>query len=348
MNTREQPNFELPKKLEKIFAGLCNYFGQKDRPLLQQILVNSRYRVDEGVDYDNWNGGTWGHTIIFELPSALYFQVMDELHEVADALKDGINRLGNISDEYISSVELEVQEDSHIANWREQSGFQLQKSPLRVPTSDGDLQSLWTPGFLRVFLTHKSQFKVETADLKDRLRPYCVACFVAHEDIEPSKEWQVEIEKALFSMHALVPILSPGFHDSNWTDQEVGIAIGRGIPVIPVKLGTDPYGFIGKYQALPGHSKTTPELAEQLFALLIKQPSIADVAIESLIAGFEQSDSFSRSKFLIDVLDKHLTFASSSTIQRLKSAEKNNSQVREAFAVQKKLPSLIRRLTGEE
>ena len=59
-----------------------------------------------------------------------------------------------------------------------------------------------------------------------------------------------EIEKALFSMHALLPLLTDGFHDSNWTDQEIGIAVGRGVPVISVKLGTDPYGFIAKYQAV--------------------------------------------------------------------------------------------------
>ena len=54
------------------------------------------------------------------------------------------------------------------------------------------------------------------------------------------KEWETEIESALFSMDVLVALLTDGFHDSNWTDQEVGVAIGRKIPVVPVRLGKGP------------------------------------------------------------------------------------------------------------
>lgn len=73
-----------------------------------------------------------------------------------------------------------------------------------------------------------------------------MSSFVAYTDIKPTKEWQGEIENALHSMDALAAILMPGFKDSDWTDQEVGVAIGRGVPIIPIMRGLTPYGFIGK------------------------------------------------------------------------------------------------------
>ena len=77
-----------------------------------------------------------------------------------------------------------------------------------------------------------------------------ISCFVAHSDIEPTRTWQKEIEKALFSMDVLIALMTEDFSDSNWTDQEIGVAIGRNVLILPIRMGADPYGFIGKYQAI--------------------------------------------------------------------------------------------------
>jgi len=77
-----------------------------------------------------------------------------------------------------------------------------------------------------------------------------VSCFVAHLSIRPTREWQDEIERALFSMDALIALLTKDFQKSNWTDQEISIALGRKVPVIPLKIEKSPYGFIGKIQAI--------------------------------------------------------------------------------------------------
>ena len=90
-----------------------------------------------------------------------------------------------------------------------------------------DVARLWRDGHLRLFISHKAGHKKEVGKLKGYLAEYGISCFVAHVDIEPTKEWQDEIEKALFSMHALLALLTSDFPDSKWTDQEVGIAVGR-------------------------------------------------------------------------------------------------------------------------
>ena len=47
------------------------FYGKNGKPVLQRVLVNSRYRVHEGWSYDNWNEGTYGHAVYFQVPSAI-------------------------------------------------------------------------------------------------------------------------------------------------------------------------------------------------------------------------------------------------------------------------------------
>ena len=57
--------------------------------------------------------------------------------------------------------------------------------------------SIWTPGWFRLFLTHISAEKQYIAAVKTELAQYEVDGLVAHEDIEPTRDWQDTIELAL-------------------------------------------------------------------------------------------------------------------------------------------------------
>jgi len=185
--------------------------------------------------------------------------------------------------------------------------------------SDDDIMRIWRNDGFRVFLSHKSQVKKETADLKDRLKMYGVTCFVAHKDIEPTLAWQNEIEKALFSMDALVALISEDFHDSNWTDQEVGVAFGRKVPIVTAGLGGTPRGFIGKYQALPC---TWESATENIVKILIKNEKMIDIYINVV----KNCNSFAEGNVLSKMLP-HITTLSQSQISNLISAFNENEQV---------------------
>ena len=143
-------------------------------------------------------------------------------------------------------------------------------------TTGGDITSverLWGVGKLRVFISHKAEDKILANDIKISFEIYGVASFVAHEDIEPMTEWQSEIERALFSMDLLMALLTDKFNESNWTDQEIGIAIGREVPVIPVRIGKDPYGFIGKYQAI--QETNASKIVDKIIDYLLRHEGIS-------------------------------------------------------------------------
>lgn len=78
----------------------------------------------------------------------------------------------------------------------------------------------WELGYFKIFISHLSANKISATNLKKCLKKYAISGFVAHEDIEPSKEWMKEIEKALFSMNGLCAIVVPDFIQSKWCDQE--------------------------------------------------------------------------------------------------------------------------------
>ena len=138
-----------------------------------------------------------------------------------------------------------------------------------MTTHNNNLERLWGSGSPRVFISHISEYRELAHSLKSALNSYGIASFVAHDDIEPMKEWEDEIVRALRSMDMLVALLTKGFRTSKWTDQEVGAALGRQVRVIPVRMGTDPYGFIGRYQAISEDPKK-PGAAARIASAVFK------------------------------------------------------------------------------
>jgi hypothetical protein len=124
----------------------------------------------------------------------------------------------------------------------------------------------------KLFISHVSKDKDKAMRLKSCLSGYAISGFVAHEDIHPTLEWQAEIERALLAMDALVAVHTVGFSASNWTQQEIGFALGRGVKVISFKMGEDPTGFISKRQALSRQGKTAEQVAKEIDALLHADP----------------------------------------------------------------------------
>lgn len=143
--------------------------------------------------------------------------------------------------------------------------------------------SMWKPGFFRLFISHRAENKESASNLKRCLSDYGIDCFVAHEDIVPSKEWEQEIEKALFTMDALCAIVVPDFNASQWCDQEVGIALGQGKLVISVKKEKEPYGFFGKYQAIGSRNKTANMLAADLWTVLYKNEMTREIYLNKFV-----------------------------------------------------------------
>jgi hypothetical protein len=157
-----------------------------------------------------------------------------------------------------------------------------------------------------------------------------ISSFVAHEDIEPSAEWQREIVKAIRTMHAMAALLTPDFHDSNWTDHEVGMALGRDVPVISVRLGATPYGFMSANQAMPATFTDIREMAKDLAIILAKHAKTRDLMAEASVVALETSTVYTASIDLTDVIEIVPTF-SENQLSRIEAAARDNAYVSSAF-----------------
>lgn len=343
MTSVEKPSFEIPRRLEATIATLANHYRRRGEAQLQNILVNAQYTVEEGWTRDNWDGGTWGHAIQLTLPLTLYLEVMEQVADIESRLSQDLNKILRMPGEYIDQLRIGPEDASIPTDWREKSGLLVRSRPTPPSVPEKEVKAIWEPDFLRAFLSHKSEFKKEAASLRDCMLDRGVSCFVAHEDIEPTKEWQEVIENALFSMDVMIPLITEKFPDSKWTDQEVGIAIGRGIPVVPVRLGRDPYGFIGKFQALNGSDKRSFELADDLLRLLIGHASLRERSLDALVTRFERAFSFDDANRLMKILET-LEWAPAHLVERIAKAPELNPQVRAAFRVRDYLGGVVAKL----
>ena len=157
---------------------------------------------------------------------------------------------------------------------------------LSISTAALPLPRIWEgKNELRIFISHISKDKDKALRLKDCLKPHGILGFVAHEDIEPTVLWQLEIERALAHMQCFISVHTVGFAGSNWTQQEVGFAVARRVKIIALKMGEDPTGFIGKSQALARRRRTAEQIADEIVAILH-----ADATTSSLLPKIENDD----------------------------------------------------------
>jgi len=198
----------------------------------------------------------------------------------------------------------------------------------------------WKDNNVRVFLSHLSANRKFAAELQEAMDEYGLTAFVAHNDIEPTTEWQDEIETALSTCEVLVALLHNGFKESNWTDQEVGFAMGRGLPVFSVRYDQDPYGFIGRFQAFNGNGKTADVLAKEIFDVLRQHKQTQRRMAEILVSRFESSYSFQNAKSNMSLLEELETWNRTYS-ERIEKAVDNNSQIEGSWGVPERVKKLV-------
>jgi hypothetical protein len=324
-----QPTFQLPPEIEHYLAVLSKMYAENGDRQKQEILVNSQIRIHEEWTYDSWDGGTHGHALYLTIPEGLYLKAVKRKSDLQSEIKTDINKLHNVPNEFIAEVFLEIERVGD-RDWRRESGVLHSRRRVIPPTTEG---RIWGDKGYRVFLSHKADVKKETAQLKEQLEPFGISSFVAHVDIHPTKEWQDEIENALASMDAFVALLTDNFHESYWTDQEVGYALGRGVPLIAVKLGRDPYGFIGKFQALACNWASGPL---EIVKLLIKEHRM----LESYVNAVPECRSFDEGNALSQVLPFIETLTDEQA-DKLASAFNEDNQLQGSYGFNGKRPSIF-------
>jgi len=160
----------------------------------------------------------------------------------------------------------------------------------------------WKDGYVKMFVSHLSSNRERMSAMKLGLANWGISAFIAHEDIEASREWRDEVEAGLESMDILVAVVEPGFKESDWCVQEVGYALGRKIDIIPLRAGLDPFGFFGKYQGIQIKGKFPEKVANEIAQTLLKKPQHRNMLLQSMSKAFATLQSKNKTG-LITLLD---------------------------------------------
>lgn len=154
-------------------------------------------------------------------------------------------------------------------------------------------QDPWQSDDFHVFLSHCTSHVEIARRLKNHLGERDIETFVAHESIQVSQEWEDVLQVGLRTCDAVIALLTPNFKESDWTNQEIGIATAHGKIVVPLRFGSQPHGFFAKYQALTlKDGDQYREIARKLFEALVRHELTMHRMAEVLVRKFIKSGSF--------------------------------------------------------
>ena len=302
----------------RISNTLSKIFKAQNKIEFVRILDSAAPFV-ELTESDNWNGGTYYYTLFLEIPVVVFAEIDSVLSkyeaEIGAKLQATVRETGN-----------------HILN-RVVIRPKLIESAVLDSRSEREREgAIWVGKLIRIFISHQSADKVHASNLKASLSKFDIAAFVAHEDIEPTVPWQAEIKIALNTMDIFLALLTPNFRNSKWTDQEVGFAVSKNVPIIHVRDGQDPYGFIGETQSLSLSIENSDYLADEIVLILLKNNHLKPRMREALFAKLENVGGFTLSCKLMKLIETSGT-VSESEICRIHNAAKANQWVRGAYTV---------------
>lgn len=158
----------------------------------------------------------------------------------------------------------------------------------------------WEPEHVRVFISHSAQYKAFVSEVAKYLDAFGFHGFVAHDSMTVSQSWQRQIEQALRTMDAAVVILHPEVNSSAWCQQEIGWALGRGVPHFVLRMGADPDGFIAATQWASRPEARPEQIGALIIDWLIDVPALRSAILTGLLGALREVTSFDRAARILE------------------------------------------------
>ena len=249
-----------------------------------------------------------------------------------------------------------------LERWETNPGRNVRARPVGSPpdaiNADGN-GDLWPVGFVRAFISHRADCTDKALILKTALERRGIGAFVAYAGVQPARRWEQDILRALDSANITIPIMTSNFRDSDWTDHEIGISIGRRLPIVPVRVGSapNPYGFMGSRQALsiPNFNnwdayRAPIAIADDVLNFLLTEDvdvssELRTLAIESFIEATRRSGSFNSSDRLAALL-ADINSLTAAQENALVTAINGNRQVQGSNPFLKEAVDMLFRVNG--
>jgi hypothetical protein len=200
---------------------------------------------------------------------------------------------------------------------------------------------------IQIFLSYSHKSRKLAGEFKEGLEYFDFSVFLAHEDIKPSAQWRAEIRKNLRDCDVFIPLLTRGFLESDWTDQETGIALALKKKIIPVKVHQNPHGFIDAVQAMKWNKESSYTTCWEVTDCLRTDERFAKSAREGAISAFLSANDFK--KEVPYAVSKLLRFRPFSVAQlhRIIEGSSRNQGIYGCWAARTPMETLIKDAKGK-
>lgn len=184
---------------------------------------------------------------------------------------------------------------------------------------------------LRLFISHAPLGRREAQSLKLQLALAGLTAFTSGEDVITNQEWLVETVAQLEHMDGLLNLVTDQSLTSPAANQEVGFALGAGVPVLNIIKELPPQGLAGSMQMIEwGEEARTKSVALDVIGWMMDQPALGpkltDLLVRQIVSSGEATDAYRIIGFCRHALkrSKHLL---AGQIFELRQAARDNPEI---------------------
>lgn len=325
--------------MDKDIRKLIKLLNIRQRKDLASLISESKSEVRESGQF----GSQWNSIIsdfIFYCPVEKYIK----LKELSDSDKELLLEIVR----EIYPIENDAPEIVNIA-------FRIIDDEIDESINSNQNESEPKSSFIdksiRVFICYSSEDGILAGNVKSYLEKYFgLEVFLAHEDIDAGEEWEKIIAENLKSTDIFIPLLSPNFESSKFTNQETGMAFILDKRIIPVTISpkSSPYGFIRKIQSLKLNIPDDEFLewiafGEKVIEAIGKDPLFQSSTKNSIVRAFKGSSSFSFTRRMVHILKNYKPYSEWQVNQIIRGYLENINIADESYQI----PSFIREVVEE-
>lgn len=185
-------------------------------------------------------------------------------------------------------------------------------------------------GSFRLFVSRRDQDGHAVQGLIREIENCGISCLLSNAHPNVARTWSPETRSKLNAMQAMLALVTDDFEEDAFCNQEIGVALGKGVPIIALSVGeAPPPGFISGCKTLRGPIDDPESAASQLFALIMESSGQDDrsILLDGLLDAFLSASSFIDAIALFKLLDSHVTQLDASQEARFVGEFKKNDQL---------------------
>ena len=173
------------------------------------------------------------------------------------------------------------------------------------------------------FISYSNKNRKYCSIVKESLHEIGLDGFLAHENINISREWAEEIFNQLKQTDIFIAILSEDFKESDYCSQEIGMALQRGCMIIPLSIdGTESYGFFNRIQ-----SKHIRDISQVQGEIVNYYPYAMTNIILSILNDISLNWDYNKCNKLLNLIKPNFEDFDENQINQLVNVTINNNQL---------------------